>query len=505
MALTWRHLVGSTDRFGVEISLIEDPDQGQFALPEVSKSWGEFNVFVEGRNLCEAKDPTGVSLAGVRWYLLPLLRFFVHNWEPLMHQGRLPFRVPRSGTFAATQMTNAAFPPQSASPEAADSWHDVWWNFFTEHCLASAREGGLFPNVWFRRLEDDIEVSWDNDSNPAELPIRFSERQGAALIDAGEFASVVGEIIGATLDELIKRIHSADLIGLRRELDAIRRPTSDRRWLRHALLLHLRRNTHEAAEFARSLARRFPTLVPPDEQGAFAPSTLPSLVFASASPDITEESALLILDEFERSKAEHAQSGLTSVGENVPCPFYQPWISGHDLALRLREKLSLGFGRIDLDEVLAGLGISVRPIDLSDEGIRAISFVDEGLVPTILLNSRSSRTQRQWARAATLAHELCHLAFDRQRGTRLGIASGPWAPVRYEQRANAFAAMFLMPAPEVVAVFRRTKGDLNDRVKAVAKYFGASYRAAVEHLFSLDLIERYVRDGLLEDLDEYVL
>ena len=45
----------------------------------------------------------------------------------------------------------------------------------------------------------------------------------------------------------------------------------------------------------------------------------------------------------------------------------------------------------------------------------------------------------------TLAHELCHLLLDREYGGELTIASGPWAPLGIEQRANAFAAAFLMP------------------------------------------------------------
>lgn len=171
----------------------------------------------------------------------------------------------------------------------------------------------------------------------------------------------------------------------------------------------------------------------------------------------------------------------------------------------LRNKLGLGYGPIDIDEVVDDLAISVRSLELSDPGIRAVSFHDAALVPTILINAKSPRTRRQWSYAATVAHELCHLVFDDRLGRTVGISSGPWAPVRFEQRANAFAVMFLMPEPEVYEVFEQAKGSLNERVKVVARHFGASFRATVEHLSNLLLVERYERDSLLDDLDEFQL
>lgn len=505
MAITWRQLIGSTERFAIEMSLIPNPDDGGYASPDLLASWGEFKVFVEGRNLCEARDSTGIILEGVRWFLMPLLTFFVRNWEPLMHRGRLPC-TSRSGTSGATQMASTASPPLLLRPPAVADWDDAWWQFFSEHCLASAREGGLFPNIWFRRISDDIEISWDNDSNPAEAPIRFSDRRGEALIPVGEFAELVGGIVAATLDELSKRVESPELVELRQGLEAIREPSAERRWLRHGLLLDLRRNLTEAIEFAKHLAELQPALAPYQGGGTFAPSALPSLVFASIAPNVTEKDALTILSEFEKSRGHTAQTPLVELYDEMPCPFAEPWRSGHELALRLRNKLSLGVDAIDVEEVITGLEVSVREIELSDPGIRAISFIDEDVVPTILINRLSPRTRRGWSRAATLAHELCHLFFDRRLlGKTLGIASGRWAPVRFEQRANAFAVMFLMPDSRASEIFEDATGGVNERVKNVAKYFGASFRATVEHLSNIGLIERYERESLLEDLGEWSL
>lgn len=500
MAVTWRQLAGSTDRFALEVSLADDPDEGRGAERSLAASWGEFTFYLDGRNLCEAKDPTGLTLPGVRWYLLPLISFFIRNWEPLIHQERLP-RVPREGTSAAAHMASLGTPPATYDDRRTEEWNEDWWIFFTEHCLASAREGGIFPNIWFRRTGDDIEISWDNDSNPAETPLRFLERSGTATVPAEDFCPIVFKVLEATLAELLTRAETAELLSLETELASIGTPPSDRQWFRHALLLNLRRDAQAALQFAQTLTTRAPGLLPRADGGLFLPASLPALVFGSASPTLREDDILMIVDHFDTSRAEPLESRLFEIVAEVPCPFVQPWKSGYQLARQLRDKLGLGYGPVDMHDLLEAFDISIRPIELSDPGIRAISFVSIDVVPTVLINNLSPRAQQAWARAATLAHEFCHLVYDRRVGRAFGTSSGPWAPVRFEQRANAFAIMFLMPEPALLETFTAATGSLGERVKMVTRHFGANYRATIHHLHNLHLIERFERDALLDDVD----
>ena len=59
--------------------------------------------------------------------------------------------------------------------------------------------------------------------------------------------------------------------------------------------------------------------------------------------------------------------------------------------------------------------------------------------PCSLLNVDHPTYDTYSGRRFTLAHELCHLLYDRSYGWQLAIASGPWAPRDLERRANAFA------------------------------------------------------------------
>jgi Zn-dependent peptidase ImmA (M78 family) len=102
-------------------------------------------------------------------------------------------------------------------------------------------------------------------------------------------------------------------------------------------------------------------------------------------------------------------------------------------------------GWVEIQSYLNATDIKIADINLSDAELRAVSIFGQTQRPRILLNSNTRWSQSSGARRFTLAHELCHLILDREYGDELAIASGPWAPAAIEQRANAFAAAFLMP------------------------------------------------------------
>src|SRR5439155_10894386 len=116
-------------------------------------------------------------------------------------------------------------------------------------------------------------------------------------------------------------------------------------------------------------------------------------------------------------------------------------------------------------------------VPLRDRGIRAVSVAGPQHRPSVLLNPGHATYASGAGRRFTLAHELCHLLFDRGYGARLAIASGPWAPRDIEQRANAFAAMLLMPPELIGRLARQLNAALAsvEGVRAVATALRTSF------------------------------
>lgn len=96
----------------------------------------------------------------------------------------------------------------------------------------------------------------------------------------------------------------------------------------------------------------------------------------------------------------------------------------------------------------------------------------------------------------TLAHELAHLLLDRERGVDLALTSGDWAPQAIEQRANAFAAAFLMPTNLVRAALKEVEGQSNDyeTVRGMATRLRVSVASLADRLYNLNLLSRDDRD-----------
>jgi Zn-dependent peptidase ImmA (M78 family) len=106
-------------------------------------------------------------------------------------------------------------------------------------------------------------------------------------------------------------------------------------------------------------------------------------------------------------------------------------------------------------------------------------------------------------RRFTLAHELCHLIVDRDEGRDVALASTEdWAPPDVERRANAFAAMFLMPRAAVQRVVAQANEPPETLAGAafVAQRLQVPVQTAVHHLKNLDYLDPNTHDELLERL-----
>jgi hypothetical protein len=398
MSVYWERLSGRTDRFAVKLSLAIDPHGGAAADSASAASWGAFEIWIDGQNICAHFDQ-GELLSSVHWYLLPLLEWLVGSWDPLLHEERLPVR--NAGDDAASASTRNRFAPILVDDDEALLWEQESYAWWTRHAIRAARDGGLFPNLFMRRFRDSIELSWDDRPTAGEgQDFKFLASRGLVRLSPSDVAAPLWEVAVAAATELsAKYPDEGRLVGL---LDGLRSLT---------------------------LPNRFdPRISWLAGLGAYEP-TVPS-----------SEST--------------GRNGFGTVMEQAD-----------PLSVRLRAWTD-----------------AVKW--MSDSGDRAASTGHSGVAVT---------------RRFTLAHELCHLLHDRNVGARLAVASGPWAPRGVERRANAFAAMFLMPPDLVTRTLAADPEPVYSPggVRFFADALQVSLRAAVNHLHNLGLLDEPERDRLL--------
>ncbi|KJC33542.1 hypothetical protein UP09_34195 [Bradyrhizobium sp. LTSP885] len=138
----------------------------------------------------------------------------------------------------------------------------------------------------------------------------------------------------------------------------------------------------------------------------------------------------------------------------------RPHVQGSEVAKWLRRHLNLSdHRRVDPFAVLERYNVDVRAIDFRIPDLEAIAVWGEKFGPGVLLNKTSRRVGmplnfwRNGVARVTAAHELCHLLLDAEHSLSAVDILGSRMSLRIEQRANAFAAEFLLPEQEADAVW----------------------------------------------------
>ena len=234
-----------------------------------------------------------------------------------------------------------------------------------------------------------------------------------------------------------------------------------------------------------------------------------TLMFGCVAPDVHRTDVLTLADVMiELHLDAQGENHFDSIRRFIPIGELNApsWFQGYELAEEFHEHFDGEFVsgiHVDVDGIIEKLDILFKEVSLSDETIRGVAIAGTQHAPGIVWNSNSAFNEHPRGRRFTLAHELCHLLFDWEAGRGLAIASGPWAPSEIERRANAFAAMLLMPTTIVQAAVSRLNVPLEtlEGVSNVARRMETSFRATLWHLRNLGFIDETCRDRLLEEVD----
>jgi len=507
MGLTQKR-AGDRSSFAFSVGFDPDPDAGRGATEEEAASWGSFQIWVDGRNLC-AHSEDGQPVDAVYWYMLPLLEWLAEHWDYLLHEEKLP--VSPTAPDAATSIVASWF----RAPGPGDEQGMYEWQ--GRHCLLSCRDGGVFPNVAMRRRGDRLEVSCQNDTAPgAPGHVEFFDEKTCRVVEPVEAARALYEVLEDAARSLRSRLPTSKrLTGLHEKVLALRDASS--RAPRVALLAGLRKPGQGEADLWEGVLDRIGRARPeaaeavlaapgPDDDLVVAGACQACLMFGSVSPAIEEEDAFLLADKLVcHYSASGEAPALKRLVRRAQLGRYEtPWRDGYDLAQELLDKMSLpasGDEFVDVGSLLRRLGVRIEPIQLRDKGVRAVAIAGPKHEATVLLNTQHRTNTYATGTRFTLAHELCHLLHDRNQGSSLAHASGPWAPLEVEQRANAFAAMLLMP-PSLVQPAVESLRERLETVEGIADFIRplqVSFTSAVRHLHNLGWLADDAREALLEE------
>lgn len=444
---------GNSASFSIGFELRPDPDG-------LDVSWGALEIWVAGRCLTRGYSKDGDHLPEVEISLAPVLRWVLESWDALFHEERLP--VPTRHSRSSIDWYLHVLREELPGYELLElvKLREQWWQ---RHGLGSAAPGFRIPDIHFRRFGQRIEISWsDVEWHTCGPGAQMLEEPGAALVELDAVTGSLAEWCAALVDELEARAPAetqwSELHALLYDLRSPARQLSRlsfaaRGWLDAAVEQFRKRagvtdGDPEATKRALLGAR-------PSSGGLYELLPVPALLFRSAGPRLDASDVQQLLD---LCSAPTLAGRLPELQSYAPPPVTPMDVTkdGYDRALDFRGTWEIPpdaplSGALDLEtEILPRLGITIADVLLGDRGTDGAAVFGEGIQATIAVNRHGRFARTRNGRRMTLAHELCHLLHDVEYG-RVGIVSGPWAPMVLERRANAFAAMLLAPQPVLEA------------------------------------------------------
>ncbi len=489
----------------IAVRWAEDPEPAERRPAVGGWSMGELRLTVN-HHVLSRNEYAGASSEGVKWYLLPVFEWIADKWVHLLHEERFAWRENSSAPAAtATLLALRRLIDADYGLLTGESYSSAraWWS---RHSLRSADSSALYPDVFFRRLRDEIEISWTS-RQPEYAPdgFRFELMPGVAMLPVAQVAGPLWEMlnwVGVNAGE--RKLADEDrqsIARLEERLSELKRLSAfslEAAYLPARLfseLSTLRKRAHLPDESIR--LKYAPALAILDEA---------VLMFGGVSPDIGRADMETLLGLLS-SKAGGSESPAFQelVDDTVGAPTGVPYEEGYEAAEQLLEEYALPGDSdfIDIRALLAKWNVEIVERMLRTSTIRGIAIAGSGYAPTILVNNTSDYNANEAGKRFTLAHELFHLLYDRGFARRVTHVSGSWAPPSVEKRANAFAAMLLMPR----SLVRRSLGagmvDANT-VASAAGTLQVGISALVEHLYNISMIDETTRDSLRQAVTKTV-
>ena len=498
----WKQF-GSPAKVQLAIRWVDDPEPPERRPAGYGWSMGQLTIRVAGVNVT-ATTHDEQQQPYVGWYLAPFLNWLATNWGHLLHEEHLPWPNPR-GMSAAIACNRALEEWTTADDPQGRQHYANAQDWYFRHGVRSAAAGGIFPDLFIRRVADDIELSWSG--RPMAFTqdgLAFESGSGHARLAVAEVAEVAWQALNwavshppnspAQYQEHIEALR-AKVASLR----SIEYPTLTRACVHPGIL-----EKAEAAFAAIGKAHLLQGGEAANDARYISELPAPVAMFGGVSPDLGARDVDYLRDQIVQAQGGGDSAALAMlVADRHGSTLGVPYQDAHRFADELLEDMPVqGDGFVDVRAMCADLGVDIQETELETDSIRGMAIAGEGFSPKIGVNLTHYFNQNNSGKRFTIAHELCHVLFDRTRARRLAhVSGGPWAAQGIEQRANAFAAYLLMPRALVLKHLQDANRIEADDVQRLAHQLQVNHSALLPHLRNLDLIDAARSEQLRNELD----
>ncbi|WP_353961270.1 DUF5984 family protein [Paenibacillus sp. S-12] len=186
---------GDKDTFSIQYEFGENPFNESSLTGE---TWGRFELFVQGVDICQYKRQNSVTI--YQWNLIYIVEWFSENLKYILSD--VPFPLPVEGQHSLELLDNCLL-FESDDDNEFDAWFDTKQEWEFKHSWFSNRAGSFLPEVFFRRVNDELEIAWNNESTYSSEGISFMNPTGIVYLPISIFESTIKNFIEDFLDNIL--------------------------------------------------------------------------------------------------------------------------------------------------------------------------------------------------------------------------------------------------------------------------------------------------------------
>lgn len=492
---------GEPGLFQIGLRWTNDSEARQYRPLNHGWSVGDLMIVVADQNLTSSERGKSKQRY-VGWYLSPLFDWLASNWSSLFQEEDFSWSE-KSAAPAAVACRRAIARWIAAEDELGKTSYKAAKSWFERHALRSCSEGGLFPDIFVRRFGDAVEISWT--SAPPFMPpngFKFACEPGVARLPVSQVAK---PLWNAMQWFCANPPLSLDIDDQRRwaeiceKIDNLRNISNEE--LEKAYV------PEEVLKLARQVlakAGHLELLEPERSEEPFLDILSPAIaMFGGVSPELNQADVTRLCDVMIKFQHGHDSDDLADViSPGLNSIMGSPHEDGYSFAEDFLDELRYLRDSptwVDVRAIASGLAISVEELEFDTDSIRGVALAGEGFAPAIVINLKSLFNSDENGKRFTIAHELCHILYDRTRAKRISHVSGPWVAPEIEKRANAFAAYLIMPR-RLLARDLTQVGRIDRHIVArTARTLRVNESALLEHLYNLDFIDEWDRERLRQE------
>lgn len=389
-ALLGRHF-GHEDSFQIGVRWKGDTESPERRPIGYGWSMGELKITVAGVTVT-ASSRGDQSQSFVGWYLAPLFDWLATNWADLLHEEHSPW-MPRANVPAAIAFRRGLDEWIAADDEQGRMTYDQVQNWYQRHGLRSIASGGLFPDLFIRRVADDIELSWS--AGPPRFGPRgltFDAATGYARLAVKDVAIPLWDAISWSTNNLPSLPTAADkayVSTLCRKVGDIRNVDGARLAQSHLAEATYHKTRHSFAGTGH-LDLFDGEQVAPDAPVPYTAHFSPAVaMFGGVSPDLDTEYIGTLRDALITSHGGQDCAELAElVSDRYGEPLRVPYLDGEEFAAALLEDLDLDDTEalVDIRAICRRLGIAVADAKFNTDSIRGAAIAGDAFSPRIVIN-----------------------------------------------------------------------------------------------------------------------